>query len=321
MDRTSILLFSKFGNRAWLNRHRLLVLALVEALFALYILVPTVAAFADVHPTRLPIAVPPTELGLSAEQVSLKTIDNIKIAGWYIPSRNGAAIILLHGQNGNRTQMLPYARILAEHGFGVLLLDLRAHGDSEGDVFAPCLSGLDTQAGASFLMGRREVQPKRIGVMGISTGAHVGICAAARSQDINAVLADGVGAGKSQDLLEPMLPQVQPLFFMAPLNWMFYQIADVFSGSTQEVPIKELVRQIPPRPILFISAGQDLLEAPLTQRYMEYAGTAATRWVIPEAYHCGGLAIRRDEYSERMISFFEQSLPGQERLPFEKPRP
>ena len=57
LDRTSILLFSKFGNRAWLNRHRLLVLALVEALFALYILVPTLAAFAMVHPTRLPVAV------------------------------------------------------------------------------------------------------------------------------------------------------------------------------------------------------------------------------------------------------------------------
>src|SRR5512135_1583960 len=74
LDRTSILLFSKFGNRAWLNRHRLLLLALVEALFALYILVPTIAAFADVHPTRLPIAVTPTELGLSAEQVSLMTV-------------------------------------------------------------------------------------------------------------------------------------------------------------------------------------------------------------------------------------------------------
>ncbi len=310
LDRSSVLLFAHVGN-AWLNRRRLLAVVLGEALFSLYVLLPMLAAYTAVHPTRAPVAMTPSELGFSAGSVSLTTADNVKIVGWYIPSQNGAAVILLHGQNANRTQVLDYARILAGHGYGVLLLDLRAHGDSGGDLFAPCLSGLDARAGATFLEGRGDVELGHIGAMGISTGAHVAICAAARSQNIKAVLADGLGAGKSEDLIQPMLPELRPFFLMAPVNWMFYRMADIFSNSTQEVAIKELVRQIPPRPIFFISAGKDMLEAPLSQRYLEYAGTGATRWVIPEANHCGGLAARPDEYSARMVTFFEQSLLAQ----------
>jgi hypothetical protein len=44
-------------------------------------------------------------------------------AGWYRPSRNGAAVLLVHGGGGDRSGPLRHARMLARHGDGVLLYD------------------------------------------------------------------------------------------------------------------------------------------------------------------------------------------------------
>ena len=45
------------------------------------------------------------------------------LSGWYVPSRNGAVVILLHGYGNNRAQMWPRAEPLARAGYGVLLYD------------------------------------------------------------------------------------------------------------------------------------------------------------------------------------------------------
>ena len=54
------------------------------------------------------------------------------LAGWYAPSRNGAAVVLLHGAGSTRSNVLDEAVVLAEHGYGVLMLDARGHGESAG---------------------------------------------------------------------------------------------------------------------------------------------------------------------------------------------
>ena len=54
------------------------------------------------------------------------------LSGWYVPSRNGAAVVLLHGAGSTRSAVLPHAVVLADDGFGVLLYDARGHGRSQG---------------------------------------------------------------------------------------------------------------------------------------------------------------------------------------------
>jgi alpha-beta hydrolase superfamily lysophospholipase len=55
------------------------------------------------------------------------------LRGWYAPGQRHAVVILVHGGGGNRLQLYPEARILARHGYGFLLYDSRAHGESDGD--------------------------------------------------------------------------------------------------------------------------------------------------------------------------------------------
>jgi hypothetical protein len=120
--------------------------------------------------------------------------------GWYRPSHNGAAVLVLHGGGSDRRGALRHARMLAPHGYGVLLYDARGRGESEG---APNDYGWgwpkDVAGALAFLKGRPDVDPHRIGALGLSTGADVLIEAAATRRDIAALVIDGAAAGSFED--------------------------------------------------------------------------------------------------------------------------
>ena len=106
-----------------------------------------------------------------------------------MPSRNGAAVVL-----PGRTKSQPHARMLIEHGYGVLLYDRRGEGASEGD---PNLFGWgaarDVHAAVEFLQGRPEVDPTRIGGLGLSVSGEMLLQAAAESPELAAVVSEGAG--------------------------------------------------------------------------------------------------------------------------------
>jgi hypothetical protein len=73
--------------------------------------------------------VPPNRLGVAYEDVKFTTSDGLRLKGWYVPSRNGATVIAFPGRRGPQK----HTRMLARHGYGVLLFDRRGEGKSEGD--------------------------------------------------------------------------------------------------------------------------------------------------------------------------------------------
>src|SRR5438477_8265173 len=71
----------------------------------------------------------PEQTGIAGIQsVDFLTGAGIRIAGWYVPSRNRAAVIVTHGSNADRSSMLPEIRNLAAEGFGVLAFDWPGDG-------------------------------------------------------------------------------------------------------------------------------------------------------------------------------------------------
>jgi len=292
-------------------RLRMVLVLLVELLLVVYLVIPIYAANFNVHPTRFPATVNPGELGLAYEDIRLQTQDGIELAAWYIPSRNGAAIIAVHGFNGNRTHVIYHADALAKHGYGVLALDMRAHGESGGDRFgASWTSDLDVLAAVDYLQRRPDVQPDRIGALGLSSGAHAILYAAARSPSIKALIADGTGGGRVEDAINPLLPEIQQYWFMVPMVWNTDRFTELLSGSPAKPPIREQVKLIAPRPILFIAAGKAEGEISQANRYAASAGPTAQVWAIPEADHVGGIFARPQEYQQRMLAFFDQNLLG-----------
>src|SRR3954454_1837051 len=103
-------------------------LSVVALLIAVYVVFPLVFSYTSTHVARPPVA--NIDLGANTvENVQLHTNDGLTLDGSYVPSRNGAAVIVAFGRKGTQAP----ARMLARHGYGVLIFDRRGEGRSDGD--------------------------------------------------------------------------------------------------------------------------------------------------------------------------------------------
>ncbi|HSE80231.1 MAG TPA: CocE/NonD family hydrolase [Gaiellaceae bacterium] len=286
----------KRGGRRWLRR-ALIAVAAVAA--AYWLVVPLVIALVATHTPR--DAVEPADLGRPYEPVSLETSDGLRLDGWYVPSENGAAILAYPGRSGP----IPHARMLAGHGYGVLLLDMRGRGESEGDPNAFGWGATkDVAAAVDFLQARPDVEDGRIGGLGLSVGGEQLLEAAAEGAELDAVVSEGAGTRSvSEDLTRG--PAGWPSL---PTAAVMTAATAVFSWDLPPAALEELVAQISPVPILLVYAGNGQGGEDLNQTYFDAADEPKALWEIPEAGHTGGLESRPDEYEQRVVGFFDQAL-------------
>jgi dienelactone hydrolase len=249
--------------------------------------------------------VPADTLGVAHETVTFTTADGLKLEGWYIPSRNGAAIISFRGRKGPQRQ----ARMLARHGYGVLVFDRRGEGRSEG---TPDILGWggdeDIKAAIRYLKTRNDVDPKRIGGIGLSVGGELMLEAAAETKDLAAVVSDGAGARTMAEEVDTEgLPAADRV-----LGRVTYGLRDVVHAiATNHAPpehLETLVPKIAPRPLLLIADPESANGERLNRRYFKAAREPKALWEIPHAGHVNGIATHREEYERRVVAFFNRSL-------------
>jgi len=264
---------------------------------------PSIYANSIAQPKRIQVCcVTPEEWGQQYVDVSFQTEDGITLQGWYIPSKNRAAIIVSHGVGGNRMGQLEQGVYLAENGFGVLLLDLRAHGDSEGNLVT--FAGTDLVAAVDYLQTRGDIDSQRIGALGVSLGGLVTIQAAADRQDIQAVVADGSAANKIWDFPRP--PTLWH-WLDAPFQIVTYLVLE-HKGVTAPISTVDAIGKISPRPILLISGMGSEYERAIQRKFYEAAGEPKTLWEVTDAKHVEAWQKSTDEYKERILLLFKQAL-------------
>ncbi|MFZ5878954.1 MAG: alpha/beta hydrolase [Chloroflexota bacterium] len=262
----------------------------------------------EIAPAPSQVDIPP-DLGFEVEEVTFEGGDGLTMAGWYVPAQNEATVILLHGYGGNRIGMAWHARQLVQAGYGVLLYDERASGESEGDHRSYGWEDPRDVDGALRYLSLRGTGG-RVGMAGCSSGADIALHTAALNPAIDAVWADGASTIRAQDLPAPQNPWVALLIAgNYTLDWMY----QVRLGIEPPRPLIELLPQIAPRPILLVGGGMErpLLDSEgdlFTLRYAQIAGPNARAWVIPEATHCDGPLQRPEEYAARLVAFFDQAF-------------
>lgn len=280
------------------------VVAVVAGFVLLYAVVfPTSLAIVSAHKHREPIPSPP---GAAYAQVSFESADGLELSGWYVESRNRAAVVVVHGGGGDRTGALDHAALLARHGYGVLVYDARGRGESEGSpTGAPGWGWDDDVAGAlGFLARRPDVDAGRIGGLGISTGGDTLIEVAAERRDLRAVVADGATARSFDDYRN-----LNGLDEGAPFYWTLYTALRVLSGESPGTPLTELVARVSPTPLLLVSTGGSIAqEIDFNRVYAEAAKEPVELWELPEVDHTAAIRARSREYERRVVGFLDNAL-------------
>jgi pimeloyl-ACP methyl ester carboxylesterase len=293
------------GPRYWL---RLLAVAIVWGVSLLYAGYLGIWVYATAHPARTPVCcIAPADLGLAYEDVALTAVDGVTLFGWCIPSHNKAAVILLHGYGANRAEMVGRAGLLADHGYGVLLYDQRASGESEGEFRSFGWADVDdVPVALEFLVGREGVDPERVGALGFSQGGQIALRAAAESDRFRAVVAEEPGFSTLEDLPHMTTFKDRWIAFNYRLG---FKGLEWWTGVQNPSGVVEGLSRIAPRSVLLIATGPD--EDPgywLVRHFYDKASEPKTWWHVPEAGHGQVPLVRGEEYRERIVSFFDKAL-------------
>jgi pimeloyl-ACP methyl ester carboxylesterase len=281
--------------RRWVNRAVAVGAGAVVLLFGV---VPVALALWTTGKFSKPIGT----FSVPHRDVGFTTSDGLRLSGWYVPSKNGAAVLIVHGGGGDRGGARLHAAMLARAGYGVLLYDARGRGRSEGDPDAYGWTwGPDVDAAATWLEHQAGV--RRVGALGLSTGADVLIAAASRRRDIRAIVADGATTESLDDVSRTSHGGD---LLAVPFFAVQYAAAEVFEGHRQLPPLAELAARVPPTPILFVASSWKI-EREAAPVYAHAAAASSSLWLV-DAGHTQGLRTRPVEYRRRVVGFFDREL-------------
>lgn len=282
--------------------------ALISAgvLVALLVLAAFGAAEVLSRPASRPVGAPPAQL--QAEVVTLRTKSQLKVAGWFAQGRPGAgAVLLLHGVRGDRRDMLGRALVLHEAGYAVMVIDLPAHGESDGDRIT---FGLHEAAGVAAALNflRSRIPAERIGVIGVSLGAAALLFSRPEPAPA-AVVLESMYPTITEAVEDRLAMRFGPLGkALAPV--LLLQLPLRLGISADELrPINEVASI--GAPLLVVTGSLDLhTTLPETHRLFAAAREPKDLWVVEGAAHVNLHSYNPQAYEQRVLSFLAGRLRG-----------
>lgn len=296
--------------RYWWKLFRATLLILLLALLLGYFGVGYVVIEALLSPRASPLTQSPDSVGLPYEALTLHSADGTALAAWYIPHDGSQrAIVLVHGKDSNRSHFVgspthSLSRDLHEAGFALLLLDLRAHGASEGRYSTlGWQERWDVSAGVAWLAAQGHTG---IGVLGTSLGGASSAEALAVNEQIDALVLDSAYPDLRR-LLDARFPELTglPAFFLPGTllvgEWLLGTDIDAVKPAARVAQAG--------KPLLVIYGERDNLIPQEFFGEFEAAAPHAMTWIVPAAYHSNLYGADPEGYAARVRRFFEATLP------------
>jgi pimeloyl-ACP methyl ester carboxylesterase len=276
------------------------LIAILVIAFLLYLVLPAVFGVAALVPRSTQVGDAPKDF----EDVTLTTNDGVELKAWYKPASNGAAIILMHGAGDSRENLRPYLAMLERHGYGVLAIDQRGHGQSAGNVNRLGWQGnSDVGAALAFLQDKKDV--KAVGALGLSMGGEVLLGAASQFPSIRAIAADGATRRSIQELLALESERSLVRNFTARV---MYATVQMISGERPPKPMLDSMVESDDTVYLLIAGGNKELEVKFNRLFVDALDSRASLWIAPETGHIEAYRRFPEQYEQHLINFFDSAL-------------
>jgi len=265
----------------------------------------------------------PDEYDLPFIEITFPSRDGLALHGWFIPAAgvstlssededwgtgSRGTIVLGHGRFGSKDPDLEYVPWLHEAGYNCFLFDFRGHGRSEGDYTSFGVHERKDLLGAIDFLKRKGIS--RLGVLGFSLGAVVGIGTAAECEQIVALVADGAFVELRPTLARGAERRHLPGWLVRPLGPFILWLAGRRVGAdlTESEPLL-YVASLAPRALFVIHGAEDpYISVGDAQRLYDSAGEPKELWIAPGAGHRRVDEVYPEEYQERVLAFFGRHL-------------
>jgi len=247
------------------------------------------------------------------ESLTLNMRDGTQISGWYVAptSHPNELIILVHGHYNDRRGVSPWAKYLIGAGYGIFMYDQRGNGESTGELHL-----IKDYKSQDLLEVTQQISEKytlkKIGVIGLSMGAHTVMNAAAENQNtFNVIWVDGLMPQAESDLVNdtPTTIKLQG-FLYCTIGQQLYWMEKLHSDNlpAPRGAITSILPRLTHPQVMLVSGGLEDVENAANRQYEKFNNSHVHSWIIPTGHHLSGPYDAPDEYRRRLLEFFAQGF-------------
>lgn len=229
--------------------------------------------------------------------------------GWFFPGLRGAPVIILcHGYQSQRGDVLTLATPLQENQFNVFVFDFGGHGKSPGSSTLGPRETREVLAAIAAMARRTDVDGNRIGLWGANVGGYAALAAAAADRRVRALAVESVYDEPMMFLRTEVehsgvgsLPLIYPLVrFYFSIEQMPYRGAGAL--STRLSSLAKI-------PKLFVALRESPVLAESTLALFNLSPEPREQWVMPKASYLAMSNEEKRSYENYVLSFFLRNLP------------
>lgn len=230
--------------------------------------------------------------------------------GWFFPGLRGApTIILCHGYESSRSELLTLVSALQDHQYNVFVFDFAAHGANAGMTTFGYKEADELRAAINTLAARNDVDPASFGLWGYNLGAYAAMRESETDKRVRALVLDSVyDEPKQMVKVEVENTGLASFPFMVrsaelSFDWLNYQ-------HKQDPPLSKRLSALAGVPKLFIEAADQPELADLTRQMYMKSPEPREQAVIPHGNFAGMGDEDKRAYENRVVTFFLTRLPA-----------
>lgn len=284
------------------------VLAVVFFWLLATLSIATLLLYRVVKPARSASDLDPSQLPGNPSVVDFTGPGGEDLDGWFFPGLRGApTIILCHGYQSDRTEVLTLVAALQEHRFNVFLFDFSGHGRTGGTTTLGFREAEEVRSAIEVLAQRDDVDAKRFGVWGANMGGYAALSAATGEPRIRALVLDSVYANPLQ-LLQYQIDRsgMGVLPMVTTFAGLGYRILN-FSYHSQPL-LSQRVAALDQVPKLFIQARDQGQLAEITMQIFLASPEPRQQIIAQKAYAASLGEEEKRQYENAVVSFFLEHL-------------